>query len=499
MKLIIIYPDILKGANWSGYYYTGIGYISAAAKKAGHEVSLMHVTRSPDKPEFLSMLKEIISSDNEALIAFSATTNMFGFVKLWASWIKEEYKNLIIVGGVHPTLNQDETISIDAIDAICIGEGEAPLVEFMDALENGQDITGIQNIWIKDNGKVYRNPSREKIKDLDTLPFPDRAIFDYKNLDREKEGIGVFMASRGCPFNCSYCCNHAIMKSIGATKGYLQFRSVDNVIREMKQVIQDYPFIKFMHFDDDILPMNKNWFREFSNRYSREISLPFECNIRPNLIDETTIELLSNAGCRTLRIGLESGNSYIRNKILNRHLSEDEIVRASILCKEAGIRLYTFNMVGMPFEDMSARLDTIKLNARINSDEEQVSIFYPYEKTKLFDICKEQGLIRKKEVTDPTKDTSLSFNRIESNQIVFTAYYFTLLVRNYKFYLKLPSRLSKIIVKISDRFFSSSIIALTIFPAMISFVRFLSRNKRLEEWARKLKNIILKRNILTQE
>ncbi|GAX59190.1 Fe-S oxidoreductase [Candidatus Scalindua japonica] len=499
MKLIIIYPDILKGANWSGYYYTGVGYISAAAKKAGHNVSLMHITCTPDQHEFMNMLNNIISPGNEALIAFSATTNMFGFVKLWASWIKKEYKNIIIVGGVHPTLNQEETISVEAIDAICIGEGEAPLVEFMDALENGRDITGIQNIWTKVNGKVCKNPGREKIKDLDTLPFPDRAIFDYKNLDREREGIGVFMASRGCPFNCSYCCNHAIMKSIGASKGYLRFRSVDNVIKEMKQVVQDYPFIKYMHFDDDILPMNKDWFKEFSDKYSKEISLPFECNIRPNLIDENTIKLLSHSGCRTLRIGLESGNSFIRNKILNRHLSEDEIVRASIICKDAGIRLYTFNMVGMPFEDMPARLDTIKLNARINSDEEQVSIFYPYEKTKLFDICMEQGLIRKKEVTDPFKDTSLSFNRIQRNQIIFTAYYFNLLVRNYKFYFKLPESLSKIIIKISDGLFSSRIIALTVFPTMNSFVRFLSKNKRLEEFARKVKHTILNSSTVTEE
>jgi radical SAM superfamily enzyme YgiQ (UPF0313 family) len=302
MKLIIIYPDILKGAGWTGYFYYGIGYLSAVMKKAGHDVSLMHVTQIPEQHEFMRMLEENMSSDDNALIAFSATTNMFGYVRLWASWIKAQYKNYIIVGGVHPTLNSEESISTYGIDAICIGEGEEPLLEYAEALQSGKDISRIQNIWIKENGKIHKNPNRPLIKDLDSLSFPDRSVFDYRNLDREKEGIGVFMASRGCPYDCYYCCNHAIKGSTDR-KGYVRFRSVDNVIREIKQVLNDYPFIKFLHFDDDILPINKKWFKEFSDRYEKEISLPFECNIRPNLVDETTIKLLQKAGCKTLRLG----------------------------------------------------------------------------------------------------------------------------------------------------------------------------------------------------
>ncbi len=494
MKLTIIYPDILKGASWSGYYYTGIGYLAAMAKKGGHEVSLIHVTHPPKQDQFMGTVAEEISSDKDALIGFSATTNMFSIVKLLTSWIKSSYKNLIIVGGVHPTLNPEETIRAEGIDAICVGEGEEPLLEFMDNLQNGEEISHIRNIWIKHNGKIYKNPLRPILKDLDTLPFPDRGIFDYKNLEHGKEGTGIFMASRGCPYDCYYCCNHAIKACIGGERGYLRFRSVDNVIREMKQTIQDLPFIRLIHFDDDILPIRRTWFKEFAVRYSREISLPFECNIRPNLINETTVELLRNAGCRTLRVGLESGNSFIRNKILNRSLSEETIIKASLLCKEAGIRLYTFNMVGLPFEDMSARLETIKLNARIDSDEEQVSIFYPYEKTRLYEICKEQGLLRKREVIDPFRDTSLSFGFIERNQILFIAYYFALLVRLYKFYFRLSASLSKIMIKWSDRFFSCRINALTLYPLLNPVLGVLIKHKRLEEWTRKIKHTIIKKD-----
>ncbi|KPK36917.1 MAG: hypothetical protein AMK70_00575 [Nitrospira bacterium SG8_35_1] len=491
MKLIIIYPDILKGAGWSGYFYTGIGYLSAAARKAGHDVSLIHVTRVPEQEKFMRRVGAEIASDGEALIGFSATTNMFPFVRQWSKWIKQTYSNTIIVGGVHPTLNPEETIRFESLDAICVGEGEGPIVEILDALQNRGEISGILNIWTKNKGEIRRNQIRPVVKDLDTLPFPDRGIFDYSNLDREKEGIGVFMASRGCPYNCYYCCNHAIKNCLGSTSGYMRFRSVKNVIEEIKQVIKEYPFIKFLHFDDDILPINKKWFREFSEHYSDVVGLPFECNMRPNLIDEATIGLLKKAGCRTLRLGLESGNSFIRNEILNRSLSENTIVRASRLCREAGIRLYTFNMVGLPSEDMSARLDTIKLNAKINSDEEQVSIFYPYEKTKLFDICLEQGLIRNQDVSDPFKDTSLSFDPVSKNQIVFTAYYFTILVRLYKLYMKMPPPLERAMERFSSGVLSSPFTARTLYPPMIGLLRFLKSNAALENMARKVKHTIL--------
>jgi radical SAM superfamily enzyme YgiQ (UPF0313 family) len=491
MKILFIYPDILKDAGWPGYYYIGIGYLSAVSKQAGHQTALMHITEPPHKQQFMGTLAQHMAGADKVLIAFSSTTNMFGFATEWASWIKEKYSNLILVGGVHPTLNPEAAISTDSIDAVCIGEGEAPLIEFTDALQNEEDITGIPSIWLKNNGAIHRNPPRPWIKDLDTLPFPDRGIYDYRKLDRERENIGVFMVSRGCPYNCFYCCNHAIKECAGDSKGYVRFRSVDNVIEEIKQVLHDYPFIKFLHFDDDILPMNKKWFAEFTSKYVKDVALPFECNVRPNLLDETTVTLLREAGCQTCRLGLESGNALIRDKILNRHISEDTIKQASALCLKAGIRLYTFNMVGLPSENMAARLDTVKLNAQIRSYEEQISIFYPYEKTRLFDMCLEAGLLQNREVTNPFKDTSLSFGRVERNQIVFSAYYFPILVRIYRFYMKCPSLLSRIMIRSSDFVLCSWVTAILIYPLFNGLIRFLSRHKMLALWARKTKNAII--------
>lgn len=491
MKLIIIYPDILKGANWKGYFYTGVGYLSAVAKQAGHEVALIHITQPVSQKEFLAIFEKKLTNDPHALIAFSSTTNMFTYTKEWSAWIKKYHQNIIIAGGVHTTLNPQSSIEVPSIDAICIGEGEYPLLNLMNALASGGDVTTIASIWIKKDGKVYQNPLRPLIEDLAELPFPDRGIFDYKNLELERQGIGVVLASRGCPYNCYYCCNHALKKQLNAMKGYMRFRSVSNVLAEIKQMIRDYPFINFIHFDDDILPIDMIWFEEFATRYKNEINLPFECNIRPNLVHEDSVRFLKEAGCITIRLGLESGNSHIRNKILNRSLSEETIIKASELCKRFGIRVYTFNMVGLPEENMLARLDTIKLNARIDSDEEQVSIFYPFEKTKLYDICQEQGLLQKKEVTDIFRNTSLTFSWSEEFEILFTAYLFTILVRLYKTYYRFP-KVAKNLTAVTDFILTSWFASHVFYPLVVTAMKFIMRHKHLEQFARSIKRTFLR-------
>ena len=92
---------------------------------------------------------------------------------------------------------------------ICVGEGEYAIVELCKKLKDEKDFTQIENIWAKSKNKIFKNPLRPLVN-LDELPFPDREIFDYKALELEKNGWGSFMATRGCPYTCTYCCNHAL-------------------------------------------------------------------------------------------------------------------------------------------------------------------------------------------------------------------------------------------------------------------------------------------------
>ncbi|MEW6095645.1 MAG: radical SAM protein [bacterium] len=370
---------------------------------------------SAQSQEYKSFLKR----ENPNIVAFSATTNMFPCVVALAPLTKSNSDALTICGGVHATINPEEVITTQGIDMVCVGEGELALAELCDTIQNDRDITGIANIWVKQDGKIYRNQPRALIEELDILPFVDREILSYKNtFDLQVMRRGVFMASRGCPNRCSYCCNHVLKQIYPNKKKYVRFRSVSHVIEEIEKVIFDFPTIELVTFHDDILPLNKSWFEEFVNEYRRKFTLPFELNCHPNLLTKEIAKIAKSGGCIRISIGIESGNDWLRKEILNRYITKQQILDAFSICNELGIKTLSYNMIGLPFETRRKILDTIQLNAKVRPHGIQVSIFYPYQGTKLFEVCQNEKLLsQKKWVKNYFKDTMLQLKDLTPSQL----------------------------------------------------------------------------------
>ncbi len=453
MKVLFIYSDLFPSCkDWPGHYYVGIGYLSSVLKEEGFETSLLHVKELfADKQDFLD---RVVSAKPD-LIAFSSTSLTFRYVQEMAMWLHDAGLGIPVVsGGIHSTLAPGEVIETPGIDIVCIGEGEQPLRELAVALNEGKDIRNIPSLWVKDGGQIHKNEVGGITRDLDSLPFPDRAIFDYQNLEHERNGKAVFMASRGCPYLCSYCSNLILQKTISKGKAgeYVRFRSVDNVIAEIKQVLKNYPSITTLLFDDDLFFLRKKWGAEFAEKYSAEIGIPFTCNMRPNHLNRETAALLKKAGCVEMKIGLESGNEWIRNSILKRNLSDEQMYAAFQYCHEAGIPIHSFNMVGLPMDTISTVLDTIKMNAKARADEMQVSIFCPMPKTELYDLCKEKNLTVDQDGYDyfipMLNQGSISKERINS-----FCWNFRKFVAIYSVVYRLPSPFSTMMVKVLDGLF----------------------------------------------
>ena len=223
MKITFIYPDSSyfdDKRKWLGVFSLGLGYLSASVKKAGHISSLIHIIKPLKKKEFY----EKIDYHKPDIIAFSSMSHQYDIVKQLASWIKDKYNTPVIYGGVHPSINPVESINTPGIDIVCIGEGEKVLVELLNKMDNEEDIKNIDSLWIKEDGKIYKNKVAELVKDIDEFPFPDREVFDYKNLWDFKERTLTVFSTRGCPFNCSYCINHQYRKLYPNYKKYVRFR-----------------------------------------------------------------------------------------------------------------------------------------------------------------------------------------------------------------------------------------------------------------------------------
>jgi len=376
----------------------GIGFLSASLKKQGHKTDLL-LLYELDKEK----IDNLINNFEPKLIAISTVTDQLELSKKIIDYIYKKYKLPIILGGAHPTVCPKEAIRIPHILGISIGEADEALLEFITLLEKNKDYTKTKNFWFKKNNKIIRNPVRPLIQNLDKLPFPDRTIFNkYIKYDGEYN----FMGSRGCPFQCTYCINAFMMKLYKGKGRYVRYRSVDNLLDEIEDVMKKNKIITVM-FDDDTFILNKVWLREFSEKYPKKIGIPFVCNARAEIMDKEIAKLLKKAGCSEVKFGIESGNHFIRSKILKRNMTNKQIKDAFNLTKKYGMRVTSFNMIGLPCETEKTILDTIKLNRAVNPYRMGASIFRPYPGTESYDLCRKKGWISKRKVSSYFDDISI--------------------------------------------------------------------------------------------
>lgn len=398
MKLALVYPDVGGVEHYGARkFYHGLGYLSSVLKQAGHKTSLLYLQNEPSREGLLEEVR-VRGAD---VVAFTATTHQFPYVARCAQWIKEDLPAVhTVVGGTHATLVPDEVGSSPGIDVVCVGEGEYPLLEYVDALESGRDPTGIRNLWFQ-NGQgtssacraPVRNSLRPLIENLDELPHPDRELFDYEDILARNGGWVDMMAGRGCPYGCSYCCNPGLRERLKGLGKYVRFRSVSNVLDEVRELVQRYT-VKTLNFQDDVFTLDRDWTIAFCRAYRAEFKFPFWINTRVERIDdEEMVTALAQAGCRGVRIGVESGNEELRADILKRRMSNDQIRSAFRLAARHGLDVYTCNMLGIPGESATMIEETIALNRELQPADLQFSVFYPYPMTELHDTCVRDDLI----------------------------------------------------------------------------------------------------------
>lgn len=390
MRVLFVYPNLVRQENIS----LGLASLSALLRLHGHETFLVDYTWGGDRRTLLRAVAET----RPHLIGFSVKSGEFAFCCHLASALKQSFPGIpVLFGGVHPTVSPEEVLEKDEVDMICVGEGELALVELLAGLQDNSDLCQVKNIWVKKEGSIVRNPLRPLVARLDELPFPDRALFDTPRYVREASGAIDVMSSRGCPFTCSYCINHVQQELYCGLGRFVRQRSVSNVLEELSGLRETYD-CSFVCFQDDVFALRFEWVHEFCSRYPEEIGLPFVCNVRVENVTERVVAELQRAGCVSLNMGIESGSERIRRRVLNRQVSDERIITAFEVAHRHGLRTYSFNMVGLPYETKADLQKTIALNRKVRPSTVQVSVFQPYPGTKLHQACLEQGWLREQQV-----------------------------------------------------------------------------------------------------
>jgi len=401
---------------------TGLGILSAVCREKGHETFLIDSSFGISDAEILERAKKF----NPNLIAVTTATNDFEYACKISNLLKKHLNVPILVGGFHPTIAPEEVISKECFDILCIGEGEEALIELVESLEKKKINKKIKNLWFKDKDnkgeiKIIKNPLRPLFQNLNKLPFPDRELFDYKKYLEWNHRTFSVISTRGCPYHCTYCINHFLTKMYRGKGKYVRFRSVGNLLQEIKQSIKIYQeYIKNIEFYDDTFTLDKERVKEFCKKYPKEIGLPFNLNVRVNAVDSKMLKSLKKAGCVRVSIGIESGDYYIRNKILKRNMTDKQIIQTFKEAKEAGLKTYAFNMVGIPFETKESIKKTIDLNRKCQPDYVGVSIFNAFKGTEIYEICKKNNWLKKDYAKSYFRESNLNhpnFNISELRRI----------------------------------------------------------------------------------
>jgi len=381
MKILFVYPEIRTDIpDFSGYYAEGPAVLSAVARAAGHETELLHITRPLSEKDFAADL----ARREYDVLGFSSLSPVFSHVKRLAPVARQVRDCPVLYGGVHPTLDPEGSLEVDGIDMVCVGEGEGPLLDVLGALEQGRPVREIENIWVKEDGRVLKTPLRNLVEDLDSLPFPDFSLFDLPNLFSAREGVASMTASRGCPFRCSYCSNHKIRAQYPNPGKYVRFKSVQRTVDEARRQLSLCDKFKYFDFSDDIFILDRDWLETFAERFPREVGCAFVCNALVRVLDEDRVKLLQRAGCTMVTIGLESGSERLRGEVLKRpSMTNGMILEAGRLLRKYNIRLATYNMIGLPTETLEEAFETIQLNAKLRPTKINEFIFQPYPHTDL--------------------------------------------------------------------------------------------------------------------
>jgi anaerobic magnesium-protoporphyrin IX monomethyl ester cyclase len=388
----ILFKKPLRGQEEISF---GISYIAALLEKHGHTCELLVLNRKYGNRN-RRLLAETIQKSKPGLICCSAVFSEFNFIESVAGSIKRRFPHIfLLLGGVHITLIPDESV-LKTFDALCIGEGEYATLELANGLHECKPITGIQNLWVSTPTGIEKNSTRPFIANLDELPFPNRAMWQPWILNPETR-LTVLLG-RGCPFNCTYCCNHKLRK---VSEGqYVRLRSVANVIQEIEMLTQQFPSVLQYVLEVETLGVDREWLHhlclelhQFNSK--RAMPLVFSSNLRiyPQMEVRHIFSSLKMAGFGSIVIGLESGSERVRKEVLNRRYQNNEILEAADMARRNGIEVGIFNLVGLPTETPSEFVETLLLNQQIQPDWHATSIFFPYPGTELYERVKAMGLL----------------------------------------------------------------------------------------------------------
>jgi anaerobic magnesium-protoporphyrin IX monomethyl ester cyclase len=387
-------PAVIKSGTL--YYPIWLSYAAGLLLKNGFEVNLID---SPAEGYDLPKTLDLVRAFNPLIVVIDTSTPSIDSDSLVAEAIKKSLKDVFLVMvGTHVSATVDETLkNYPWVNGIARREYDETLfdVAHMLAQNSRPDVNSLKKIKglsFRSDGKIFHNPDRPYITDLDQFPFVSEIYKKFLKVENYFYSITKYpeitiVTGRGCPHHCTYCVYPQVMYG-----HHYRHRSPENVVAEFVYIKEHFPQVKEVFIEDDTFTVNRAYCRKVCELLKKEnVNLPWTANSRAD-IDFETLRIMKEAGCRLLCIGVESGNQQILDGI-NKRLKLSQVKQFMKNARKSKILVHACFMVGNPGETKQTMNETIDFAKKLKPDTAQFFPLMVYPGTEAFDWAKKHGYL----------------------------------------------------------------------------------------------------------
>jgi anaerobic magnesium-protoporphyrin IX monomethyl ester cyclase len=364
----------------------GIMTVGAYLRQKGFDVALLDWSGEPIDGEKRAILERMAPDVVGVHVKISSAITRAVEVSQWAHAMGAT----VLWGGPGPAILADVMLDEGPVDYLVMGEGEVTTAELLEALKNGSDPHLVNGIAFRERGKVVRSLPRDRIMDLDTLPFPlweDLGDLSRYHVPLHGRNVVPIVTSRGCPGNCTFCYS----KSMWGFKW--NARSPEKVVEEMRRLLAYDPQLGGFIIMDDLFATDPGRVGRICTMIQENgLDVVWNCEIRADMINEGLLKNMKAAGCTQVLMGIESGSQRLLD-LIRKDITVEDIRRACKLIREADMEIYAMLVNALPTETMDDIRATDQLLKETRPDFTEFLVYMPYPGTALFDLAVEEGFV----------------------------------------------------------------------------------------------------------
>ena len=403
MKILLVNPpyDIKRymgGLAKVGWVFPPVGllYIAAYIRQLDATLQVKIYDSQVEEQDF----REYLEQFSPDVVGITCQSALVYSTLETARLVKEKRpETLVVVGGVHASIRPGDLLASKDIDLVVRGEGEETFQEICAAFLCQGGYAGIAGLSYKDEtSQTIDNPDRPISADLDSYPMPALDLVPIEKYRispdmRTGNRLGLIITSRGCPYDCMFCCNKLL------TKRTYRLRSIPSVLEEIEYYLEHYQINQLMIFDDNFAVDKKRTLElcaEFVRRgYPQKFTWWAEARV--DVLDEEILTAMKEAGCTIISLGLESGNQRLLD-LIKKNITLEQTRKTVEMIHAVGIKSRASFILGLPSETREESQRTIRFAYSLPLDQVRFSIATPFPGTELWDIAVQEGRIDPRQI-----------------------------------------------------------------------------------------------------